>query len=138
MKKRVLTPPAPQVSGHGLTAADEKTLRDVLAHLENFNDRAHLLGSRERDEFLLVQAKVKARLSPPPIDGLVETAQRVIGKYGVTLDAGRAAAIQREAETAELDAKRIAAREARAKLIAAKAAERERQRVAALREWQGK
>lgn len=138
MKKRTLTPPAPTVSGNGLCPADEKILRDVLARLEVFCDRLHLLGAAEREQVSFVLAKIKIRLAPAPIDGIVAAAQKLIERYGVTLDAGRAATIQREAEFQEIAVKRKAAREARAALIAAKAAEKERQRVEALKAWQGK
>ena len=138
MRKRVLIPPTPATSGHGLCPADEKALRDTLEHLESFNDRIHLMGSGERGQFLLVQAKLKVRLNPPPIDGVVELAQELIKRYGMTLDAGRAATLRRDAELEEINAQRLAAREARAKLIAARAAERERQKLEARLLWQGK
>lgn len=136
--KRKLTPPAPAVSGHGLTKADEATLRCTLAELETYVDRLHLLGSAERERVLFVLAKIKVRLAPPPIDGLVELAQELIKRYGMTLDAGRAATLRRDAELEEINAQRLAAREARAKLIAARAAERERQKLEARLLWQGK
>ena len=136
--KRKLTPPAPAVSGHGLTKADEATLRCTLAELETYVDRLHLLGSAERERVLFVLAKIKVRLAPPPIDGLVESAQELIKRYGMTLDAGRAATLRRDAELEEINAQRLAAREARAKLIAARAAERERQKLEARLLWQGK
>lgn len=136
--KRKLTPPAPAVSGHGLTKADEATLRCTLAELETYVDRLHLLGSAERERVLFVLAKIKVRLAPPPIDGLVKSAQELIKRYGMTLDAGRAATLRRDAELEEINAQRLAAREARAKLIAARAAERERQKLEARLLWQGK
>ena len=137
MRKRVLIPPTPATSGHGLCPADEKALRDTLEHLESFNDRIHLMGSGERGQFLLVQAKLKVRLNPPPIDGIITEARQLVERFGPTLDAGRASTQRREMETLELDRQRTAAREARAKLIAAKATEKERQRVEALKAWQG-
>ena len=138
MRKQVLKPPAPAVSGHGLTKADEATLRCTLAELETYVDRLHLLGSAERERVLFVLAKIKVRLAPPPIDGLVELAQELIKRYGMTLDAGRAVTLRRDAELEEINAQRLAAREARAKFVAARAAERERQQLEARLLWQGK
>ena len=141
MRKRKLTPPTPPtpaVTTNGLCAEDAQVLRVTLAELETYGDRLHLMGSREREEWLLVEARVKVRLSPPPIQPLVEAAQRVISKYGMTLNAGRAATLRREAELVEINAQRLAAREARAKLVAARAAERERQQLEARLLWQGR
>ena len=138
MRKRVLKPPAPAVTTNGLCPADEKVLHDVLERLDAYSDRMHLLGAKERDEYLYVQARVKIRLFPPPIGPVAEAAERVIARYGPTLDAGRAATLRRDAELEEINAQRLAAREARVRLLAAKAAAKEEARLKARLEWQGK
>lgn len=131
------TKPAPVMIMSGLTPEAEEALQSVLTDLQVYSDRLHLLGALEREQVQAVERKLKARLSPPSIDGLVAEAQHMIQRFGPALDAGRRSTQEREAAAAEAQRAGEAARAARSALLAEKARVQEEKRRVGLQQIHG-